>query len=268
MSPGSVNRDWIRFVLEADGISDYREVPAHQHRVDWIARFISFISLAAIGFAMIAVYSGLTASRPSVSAEREQLLARVRTAQSLNRDAELLYATARDAFQKTQDAVRPDLNGELARNLDVQSLAAGVTKLRGSGLAVVLDNSERPTYSGSTDLGQVIDRDVQHVVNALWQSGAEAITVNGIRLTSRTSIRNAGSNILVGYKHVTTPITVKALGQAATLKIKLKATSEWDELGLLRDRYGIRWTVRAQTNVLMAGGSSVLPGFAQIGDGS
>ncbi len=268
MSPGSVHRDWLRFVLEADGISDYREVPAHHHRVDWLGRGISFVSLAIVGFAVAAAYMGIAASRPAVTAERSQLLERVRHAQLLTDDAVARYQQARASYAATQDAVRPDLNGELATSMDIQSTVAGYTELRGPGLVLVLNDSEQPSYSGTTDLGKLIDRDVQHAVNALWQSGAEAVTVNGIRLTSRTSIRNAGSSILVGYQPASRPITVRALGNAAMLKRNLKGTSEWDELGLLRDRYGIRWSLTARRSMQLGAASSSMPTLAQIGDGS
>ena len=41
-------------------------------------------------------------------------------------------------------------------------------------------------------MSRVLDVDLQGVVNGLWASGAEAIAVNGQRLTGLTTIRAAG----------------------------------------------------------------------------
>ena len=42
------------------------------------------------------------------------------------------------------------------------------------------------------------DADLQTLVSLLWQAGAEAIAINGNRLGVQTSIRTAGSTILIG----------------------------------------------------------------------
>ncbi len=46
--------------------------------------------------------------------------------------------------------------------------------------------------SGFSDTGRVRDRDMQRVVNGLWASGAEAISINGQRLTALSAIRGRG----------------------------------------------------------------------------
>ena len=60
--------------------------------------------------------------------------------------------------------------------------------------------------------GRVIAKDLQYVTNALWESGAEAISINGKRLTSTSSIRFAGSAIIVDYRPLTRPYVITALG--------------------------------------------------------
>lgn len=51
----------------------------------------------------------------------------------------------------------------------------------------------------------MLSRDVVFVVNALWAAGAEAIAVNGQRLSSRTAIRFAGDAILVNFRPLVPP---------------------------------------------------------------
>lgn len=259
----SRSQDWLRTVLEADGLSDYRETAHHHHRVDWVGRSVSALSMAAVGFVVVAAGIGMARARPAVTAEVEQLRIRVEAEQLLTGAAETEYLAARAALRQTQDAVRPDLDGALAAALDTQGLAAGFVALAGPGVVLTLDNAKQPSFEGTVDLGRLIDRDVQHAVNGLWEAGAEAIAVDGIRLTNRTAIRNAGNTILVDYKPVSTPIRITALGDAKRMTAAFRATTEWDELTALHDQYGVRWSFSPHTRLAVPAGASMLPTIAQ-----
>src|SRR5439155_24527639 len=60
--------------------------------------------------------------------------------------------------------------------------------------------------------GRITDRDLQIVVNALWSAGAEAVAVDGRRLTATTTIREAGGAILVDFFAVASPYHIEAIG--------------------------------------------------------
>ena len=74
----------------------------------------------------------------------------------------------------------------------------------GPGITVTLDDSA-DAVSGSDpargssgfEEGRVSAADLQIVSNGLWAAGAEAISINGQRLTTRSAIRFAGQAILV-----------------------------------------------------------------------
>ena len=261
----NLRTDWLQLVLHVDERSEYADVRSHHHRVDWLGRTTSFLSTAAVGFVVIAAALGIASSRPAVEEATKALRNRVESAQAAAAVAERSYRDARQQLTFTQDAVRPDIGGELAAALDTQTIASAYVGVTGPGLVLTIDNSAKPTFSGTTDLGQVIDRDVQHAVNGLWQAGAEAIAVNGVRLTGRTSIRNAGATILVDYRPVTAPYRIEAVGDAPRLLKVPKQTAEWKELEALRDRYRIRWAVAADKRLQLAAGASTLPNQAIAG---
>lgn len=260
--------DWLQLVLHVDERSEYADVRTHRHRVDWLGRTTSFLSMGTVGFVVIAAALGIANSRPAVEQATKALRTRVESAQAAAAAAERDYRLAREQLKVTQDAVRPDIGGELAAELDRQSMASAYVGLEGPGLVLTLENSQKPTFSGTTDLGQVIDRDVQHAVNGLWQAGAEAIAVNGIRLTGRTSIRNAGATILVDYRPVSPPYRIQAIGDAPRLLKQFKQSPEWKELQTLRDRYRIRWAIAADQQLQLAAGASTLPNQALAGGGA
>lgn len=261
----NLRTDWLQLVLHVDERSEYSDVRTHRHRVDWLGRTTSFLSMTAVGFVVIAAALGIASSRPAVEAATKALRNRVESAQAAAAVAERNYRDARQQLKLTQDAVRPDIGGELAQALDVQTVASAYVGVSGPGVVLTLDNASKPTFSGTTDLGQVIDRDLQHAVNGLWQAGAEAVSVNGVRLTGRTSIRNAGATILVDYRPVTAPYRIEAVGDAPRLLKLLKQTAEWNELQTLRDRYRIRWGIAADQQLQLAAGASTLPNQAIAG---
>ena len=58
----------------------------------------------------------------------------------------------------------------------------------------------------------ILDRDLQLVVNSLWVSGAEAVSVGGVRIGPNVTIRQAGGGILVDNQPISSPYVILAVG--------------------------------------------------------
>ena len=90
------------------------------------------------------------------------------------------------------------------------------TPVTGPGLRIVLDQPSfdqgRPQRHPGPGL--------QLLVNDLWAAGAEAIAIGGVRLHTRSAIRQAGGSILVDNRPVFWPITVEAIGDSSGLQVK------------------------------------------------
>lgn len=118
-------------------------------------------------------------------------------------------------------------NAQLERQLSQSrdSLEASVTRLRrlqartgyvpvtGPGVRITLDDGP-PEINGSA----VLDRDLRLVVNGLWRLGAEAIEINGQRLTALSAIRSSGLTIRVNRVNLSPPYVVEAIGDTRTLQ--------------------------------------------------
>lgn len=90
------------------------------------------------------------------------------------------------------------------------------------------------------------DSDLQLVVNALWQSGAEAVAINDQRLTNLSAIRAAGDAILVNDHPLTLPYTVQAVG-GPTLQQTFQDNAYGGlYLAQLKQEFQIRYDVSAQ----------------------
>lgn len=160
---------------------------------------------------------------PVVAKERQELIDRIeretRAADKLESNVDTLRA---DVSARQRAALKKDGGGEQA---DLVSILSGATAVHGPGVKLVVNDSTEASTggdgsnpretSGFSDTGRVRDRDMQRVINGLWESGAEAIAINGQRLTALSAIRAAGDAILVDNKPLVPPYTVLAVGTAS-----------------------------------------------------
>jgi uncharacterized protein YlxW (UPF0749 family) len=172
------------------------------------------VVLVLTGLLFAVAYRAVARAEPATGQARADLVGDVRA-----RRAET------DELQRQADALRR----EVARDRDDSLAGAGADQLRElaaagglgavSGPGVVVRLADAPaavdpvTGRQVTDNpGIVVDRDLQDIANALWQAGAEAVTINGERLTATTTIRAAGGAILVDLRPVSNPYEVAAIG--------------------------------------------------------
>ena len=101
-------------------------------------------------------------------------------------------------------------------------LAAGLVAVTGPGVVVELTDGPPTDHAGGVDLARVLDRDLQVVVNGLFASGAEAVSVNGERITALSAIRGAGGAVLV---ELSTPVTPVRRSTQSAIPIRSNGSS-------------------------------------------
>ncbi|MFW5469630.1 DUF881 domain-containing protein [Knoellia sp. CPCC 206435] len=153
-----------------------------------------------------------------------------------------------------------EVSASLAADVERLSLVAGAVPVRGPAFVVTVDDA--PTTedeasgpdprqdSISTD-GKVIARDLQILTNSLWEAGAEAISINGQRLTTTASIRFAGEAILVDYRPLKRPYVLTAIGDPGQLPARFGDGNGGTYLATLKSSFGIRaeTAVRKQATI-------------------
>ena len=161
------------------------------------------------------------------------------------------------------DALAATAGGQRALDrLAGAELAAAVVPVSGPGLLVTLadagPDADADPVGGSAEAdprGQVRDGDLQLVVNALWASGAEAVSINGQRLGPTTAIRFAGEAVLVDFRPVTNPYLVSAVGDPGTLRGRFLASPEVNALAVISDTYGLRFEFAQEDELSLPAGS-------------
>lgn len=102
---------------------------------------------------------------------------------------------------------------QLNADLDAARAAAGLVALEGTGVVFQLQDSADPIPSGANDNDYLVSAaDVRTLVEELWLAGAEAIAVNGERVTSATAILDIGGSVLVNSAYLAPPYQVSAIG--------------------------------------------------------
>lgn len=150
----------------------------------------------------------------------------------------------------------------LVRSVERLAVPAGAVRVSGPGVRVTLDDApveDEELFGDSEDaeLTRVLDLDVQQVVNGLWAAGAEAVAVNGLRLTSLSAIRGAGSAILVDYRPLARPYVIEAIGDSDVLTDEVTAGNTGFYLGPLEREYGVRVSVDTLDSVTIPPSSSL-----------
>ena len=222
--------------------------------------------IVAVLIGALLTTSALALRAPTTSANtiKSELASRIGASRAHADVQTRLIATLRREIDTVQAATlsqqsQTALTSELAR----LELAAGSVPVTGPGLVLTVDdaatavNSENPGgdpgTSTKTDQGKVIARDLQIIVNGLWEAHAEAISINGHRLTSRAAIRFAGAAILVDYRPLTRPYVITAIGDSKNLSVEFAGNAGGSYLQSLKANYKIRGNLQSRDAVVVPG---------------
>jgi uncharacterized protein YlxW (UPF0749 family) len=133
----------------------------------------------------------------------------------------------------------------LAARLEQLGMLTGADPVTGPGVEVVVDDAP----SAAADSQRVLDEDLQKLVNALWASGAEAVSINGQRLTNLSAIRFAGDAITVNFVSLSGPYTVRAVGDPDTMPARFVETKHGQEWLDLRAVYGLEFEMTSEDSM-------------------
>ncbi|EHQ87323.1 DUF881 domain-containing protein [Desulfosporosinus youngiae] len=116
---------------------------------------------------------------------------------------------------------------------------AGLIELTGPGVQITLDDSPRAaTGEGDQNNYYIHEEYIREILNALWNGGAEAIAVNGQRVTTHTEVFCGGSFIQINGTRQMPPYIIGAIGDSHNLSGALKFYG-WYRLEEYQEQYGL-----------------------------
>ena len=175
--------------------------------------------LALVGLLVSVLVVAARDGAASVDSERSSLVALAEEAQAeVASSADRAALLAAEVTALRADALGSEAIGrEQAALIESRAIAAGALPVVGPGVRVVVDDAKATLDSRDPTLSRVLDIDLQQVVNGLWESGAEAVDINGQRVGALTAIRSVQDVILVNYNAVVAPYEVSAIGDPRSL---------------------------------------------------
>lgn len=182
------------------------------------------VTMIAVGLLVVVAAQTLRVPQDKATQQRTQIIEQITGGQRENDAAARRVADLRGQIDQAQKRAVAGSGDGLAQALSRAEVASGALPVSGPGITLRLDDSAGASAAGGADpraaggsSPTLTSTDLQVVVNGLWQAGAEAISINGQRLTSLSAIRFAGAAILVNFRPLSRPYTISAIGQQGTM---------------------------------------------------
>ena len=122
--------------------------------------------------------------------------------------------------EKRLEEVR--LNAAASNETDTQNEAEiknnqtllGLTEVSGQGIIITLDENREVNPEDVLNISGYLvhEQDLLYIINELFNSGADAVSINDQRIVTTTAIQCDGNIIRINGKMVGVPITIKAVG--------------------------------------------------------
>jgi uncharacterized protein YlxW (UPF0749 family) len=239
----------------------------------WYDRPTVAVGCLIIGFMLAVAWVHTNRSAPEAAKVHDSLVKRVRTAQQTSDGLAADEAKLNAQLGRLRTAALPG-SSNLLRSLNRSQLMAGEIAATGPGLEVRLAEpkpsgqpTDIPGHGERTPVSSghiLIDRDVRSVVNQLWADGAEAISVNGIRLTPTSAVRFAGDAVLVDFEPISSPYLVDAIGDADLLATGFASSDVASRYQTLASAKGIGFSFTEKGKLSLGASPGTVPRYAQV----
>ncbi len=229
------------------------------------------VTALVLGFVLVVAALTLRPAGTTASRDKAMLIDQIQSRQDQSDALEAEGSSLSTEIQILQDAAlgggQPALTSEIAR----LALITGEVAAEGPGLVLTIDDAAdasaarqlNPRGGNAFAEGRVSALDLQVISNGLWESGAEAISINGQRLTSRAAIRFAGEAILVDYRPLSPPYAITVIGEPRAVQTRFASTTAGSYLKALGDNYKIRSSVKTSDRVVVPRSPSLDLTFAR-----
>lgn len=201
----------------------------------------------------------------------------IRTDASLLRLSDLIQERSREnkTLEESNSALREG-NESLAERdngsteADDNRLAelerrAGTQELTGEAITVTLNDAppdataKLPGYpEPEPDYLVIHQQDLQAVVNAMWEGGAEGIRVMDQRLISTSAVRCVGNTLILQGRVYSPPYKITAVGDPERLKKALGDSPAIQNYMVYVNVYGLGWKVEDKGTVTLPGYSGAV----------
>ncbi|MDO5682963.1 MAG: DUF881 domain-containing protein [Propionibacteriaceae bacterium] len=234
--------DLLNDILRNPMDSDYHAVAQRGGPKPKASRLSLLVIALLIGamFTLSAVQT--TRSAPVAATERQHLIRQAQEQGAEQEDLRNQIEVLRTENANSRATLLADSEDARIAQDEITRLApgAGEVPVAGPGIVIVVDDA--PAVRDDK-LNRVLDNDLQALVNGLWLAGAEAIGINGHRVSSLTAIRNAGDAVTVNYRSLTRPYRIEAIGDPDKLAARFADSPGGQVWQSLAQNYQMRFDI-------------------------
>jgi len=189
------------------------------------------VLMLVLGFLLVAVLrsQGGLAQAASSGHPQDDLIRMVQGLEADRETLEMQVAESRRALDELgrRLAASRGLRDQFIARADTLQMEAGLVAVQGPGMRVTISDNDQPPENAANPSNYIVhDYDLRVLVNALWKGGAEAIAINGERLTLMSAIRCVGTTVLINNQQVTSPFVIDAIGDSERMTAALDSDAD------------------------------------------
>ena len=191
-----------------------------------LSQVVVAVVCALLGFLLTYQFKQLSISnRGNIDYNSTDILAEIENLKKEKEDLQKNNEILSEELKQLEDAAAKEgeVEGEIKKQLDNARMQIGLLDVKGPGIVIklTLKNSVFGT-NGTQTVNTVSEEEIVNLINSLWYAGAEAISINEMRITPQTGIKMSGSSISIGSAGRVDPnseIVIKAIGDKNKLNL-------------------------------------------------
>lgn len=191
-----------------------------------ISQLVVAIVCALLGFLLTYQFKALRLQEDAkTAAQNQDILSQIEVLKKERDELSETNKTLSDEIKRLEENAAEEgaLENEIKKQLDNTRMHLGLLDVKGSGITITIIPKTTIFGENTTDSSVgVSEEEIVHIINLLWYSRAEAISVNDIRITPQTGIKTSGKSIAIGSVGLVDPkskIVIKAIGDKAKLNV-------------------------------------------------
>ncbi len=214
----------------------------------------SLVVLLVFGLLVTTAAAETARNEPAQRTSQESLVAQIEDRREQLARAREQIGVLEDEVALAQESTLENSSAgrALGDRLDTLALLSGAAAATGPGVQIRVDDAP-----GGDERQVVLDTDLQILANGLWAAGAEAMSINGQRLTALTAIRVAGEAITVNLRSLSRPYIVTALGDPDQLAARFLDSSAGSWWLNLRSLYDLEFAMTTEDSLTVPAASDL-----------
>jgi uncharacterized protein YlxW (UPF0749 family) len=154
-----------------------------------------------------------------------------------------------EALLAADQDVSREVKKQTEEDLALYKIASGDFDVRGPGVTVYIDDSKRNLEDWETPNDILVhDSDLLLIIDELNASGAEAVSVNGQRITDLSSIACSGYTVRINGQFFARPFEIQAIGDGSRMSAALVGPGGY---GTILKDWGLIFKVNVEDDILI-----------------